>query len=357
MLNAKAALALAVCSLALAACNGDGPSQSEQIVTARASLSFTQADQDALSAASCADADAFITPQSIDITAAPLAFNADLEGAELNGLRFAGGWHLTSDEPNFGGLSGLAVHPKDHLLAISDSGAFIWLSMLDNAPSGFGAIAYMRDETGRTLEGKTAADSEGLALVDGLALVSFERDHRVLAYDLANCGAAANGALVTNIPQRPPGLGRTIAENQGAEALMLSTNQRLIAGLEIKASKHSAPLGDISRGAVQFGQSLPRPSDKRLVGLDALEGTYYALFRAYSPISGNSIDIHAHTQESPEPTIIAQLKRPFPVDNFEGITATRLPDGTVRLYIISDDNFSQKQRTLLLAFDLTPAAP
>lgn len=41
----------------------------------------------------------------------------------------------------------------------------------------------------------------------------------------------------------------------------------------------------------------------------------------------------------------------FNFDNFEGIAAKKT-DGGVRLYIISDNNFSTSQRTLLMAFDL-----
>ena len=40
------------------------------------------------------------------------------------------------------------------------------------------------------------------------------------------------------------------------------------------------------------------------------------------------------------------------VDNFEGITVRPREDGGVRIFIISDDNFSERQRTLLMAFDL-----
>ena len=43
---------------------------------------------------------------------------------------------------------------------------------------------------------------------------------------------------------------------------------------------------------------------------------------------------------------------PATVDNFEGIAAVRRADGGVRLYILSDDNFNARQRTLLLAFDV-----
>jgi hypothetical protein len=303
-----------------------------------------------LQTASCPDTAKFLTPQAIPLTVNPI--NPETRaGAKLDGLTFAGGWHLMSDEPNFGGLSGLTVHPKDHILAVSDAGAFIWISMRDNAPSGYAAISYMLDETGVPIDGKTDADAEGLELVDGLAFVSLEHNHRILAFDLANCGAAANGITLAQIPARPKGLGRTIPDNEGAEALTLSAGGTLVAGLETKPAQ-GAPILSIAPNEAVFSGYIPRPNDKRLVGLDMLDNKMFSLFRSYSPLTGNANEIHAHAEGDAEPTILARLKRPFPVDNFEGITATRLPDGTVRLYIISDDNFSNKQRTLLMAFDV-----
>ena len=351
MPSAKKLTGLSACLFLLAACTADRTPHNQPADTLSTLPALSQASIDALRRTSCPNPDSFITPQSIQITATPIIIDR-FEGATLDGLTFAGGWHLESDEPNFGGLSGLTVHPKDHLLAVSDSGAFIWISMADEAPSGFGAIAYMRDENGTHLEGKNAADSEGLELVDGLALVSFERDHRVLAFDLANCGASAYGVHVATLPNTPEGLDRAIPENEGAEALALSANHQLKAGLEMKAGK-GAPLLGIIQNQTRFEGYMPRPSGMRLVGLDDFGGSTFALFRSYSPLVGNANQIHAHDLGSPQPKTIATLKRPFPVDNFEGITATRLPDGTVRLYIISDDNFSKRQRTLLLAFDIT----
>ena len=354
MRNAKSNWFLFLLTGFLVACNSDiaanktalfAPSPAE----ARGNDGFA-----ALRAASCPDPSAFITPQSIDLTVTPIIPDS-LDGTAVNGLTFAGAWHLTSDDPNFGGLSGLAVHPKDHLLAISDNGAFIWISMLGNAPSGFAAKSFMRGANGDPIDGKNDADAEGLALIDGLALVSFERNHRVAAFDLGNCGAAARAASVTQIPSLPDGLGRAIPGNQGAEALVLSADNKLLAGLELK-SKQGAPIVQIGPEESQLQQYLPRPSGKRLVGLDDFGGTLFALFRSYSPLTGNENIIHAHYPGAPEPVEIAALKRPFPVDNFEGITAARLPDGTVRLYIISDDNFSDRQRTLLMAFDVVPAS-
>jgi hypothetical protein len=52
---------------------------------------------------------------------------------------------------------------------------------------------------------------------------------------------------------------------------------------------------------------------------------------------------------------LVALRLPATVDNFEGIATTLNADGSQRVYILSDDNFSDRQRTLLLAFDLTAA--
>jgi hypothetical protein len=40
--------------------------------------------------------------------------------------------------------------------------------------------------------------------------------------------------------------------------------------------------------------------------------------------------------------------------NLEGLAAEAQPDGSTRLWIISDDNFVRPLRTLLLAVDLPP---
>jgi hypothetical protein len=47
------------------------------------------------------------------------------------------------------------------------------------------------------------------------------------------------------------------------------------------------------------------------------------------------------------------LSLPSTTDNFEGIAAVTTPDGGTRLYIVSDDNDNPRQRTLLLAFDVS----
>jgi hypothetical protein len=98
-----------------------------------------------------------------------------------------------------------------------------------------------------------------------------------------------------------------------------------------------------------------------LTSLDRLpDGGYVALERFYAPIIGARARItrfpasalEAGGDVLPDVEELARLGPPDPVDNFEGISAVRMPNGVTRLYIVSDDNFSSRQCTLLLAFDV-----
>ncbi|MEL7487472.1 MAG: hypothetical protein AAGJ87_09695, partial [Pseudomonadota bacterium] len=53
-----------------------------------------------------------------------------------------------------------------------------------------------------------------------------------------------------------------------------------------------------------------------------------------------------------EPDPIGALGPEDGVDNFEALAAYETSDGATRLLILSDDNFSQRQKTLLLEFEL-----
>ena len=52
--------------------------------------------------------------------------------------------------------------------------------------------------------------------------------------------------------------------------------------------------------------------------------------------------------------ILAVLASPNPIDNFEGISATRGRRGETLLWVNSNDNFNPLQRNLLLLFELGP---
>ncbi len=306
----------------------------------------------ALRAASCPDGTRFQRAQALALTVEPVALEAD-----IGPLAFRGGFHLTGDLASFGGLSGLAVMRSGSLLSVSDQGAFVWIALEDDAitPTGSGSLGFLLDAEGGQLSGKRAGDAEGLALgPEGLALVSFERDHRVLAYDLEGCGAAARGALVTSVSDRADGF--TIRDNGGMEALALTDAGSLLVATETEKADGLAGFDRIEAGAgPDFDGALPTPGGLALTGMDVLGDTLFSVHRNFMPGFGNTIAIaRARLTGAGEPEgfeVLAEL-RPPSVDNFEAIAARALPEGGTRLYLLSDDNFSDRQRTLLFVFDL-----
>lgn len=347
MQNASLLGTLIIATLVVAACSANRPSEPATFATGENQPGSLL---DNARAGSCPEGQRFLPAQDIEISVTPIVAEnaADLDEA-LGNARAAGIWHLESPEPNFGGLSGLAVASANNLLAVTDQGAFVSISLQDGVPTGSGSIGYMRGQDGQPLSGKGTSDSEGLHIVDGLALVSFERDHRISAFDLSGCGVAAREVMLTRVPT-------SRNANQGLEALTLRSDV-LLAGWE-KTSRGLATLErfDTDTGLNIGELELKAPDGLNLTGLDQIGDRSFAVFRAYSPIKGNTIEVRRYDDISGEGEMIVRLQRPLPVDNFEGIAAIQMDEGTLRIYIVSDDNFSASQRTLLMAFDITSDA-
>jgi hypothetical protein len=309
---------------------------------------------------------------------------------KLGELTFVAGFHLTSPSERFGGLSGLDMLDDGNLLAVSDQGDFVWIDLATDGVTPIAArVAAMRDEHGDFLRAKAEGDAEGLAVNDGLALVSYERNHRVLAFDLAACGGAARGAPIAFGGYGAP-LSQVLASahidvggNSGPEPLGVTQDWHLLAGLETKVGEASAlsarPIEARPDFDIRLGQGLPE-----FVGLDVIETgadkgntRAFSLHRARNPLSSSVITIAEtrltrtlnqtnlprralgeidershHRFAGGETRKLADMSLLLTIDNFEGIAAKQMPDGRVRLYIISDNNFSASQRTLLMVFDL-----
>ena len=308
---------------------------------------------------------------------------------DVGELDFVAGFHLTSTDERFGGLSGLDLRDDGGLLSVSDDGDFVWIDLAaDGLTPKRALIAGMLDAEGNALKDKVGSDAEGLALSDEVALVSFERNHRVLAYDLGKCGALARGVPIAfggysgPLPKAFERRGLKVSDNQGPEGLAVAPGWMLVAGLE----EPSGGAGPVSARAIEAAPEFDLAIGKgapELVGLDALasEGDerkvrLFTLHRSSSALSSNAITIvetqlQATMDQSNLPArviseidersraryrvtssrVLAEMNVFVTIDNFEGIAARLLPDGRVRLYVISDDNFSARQRTLLMIYE------
>jgi len=294
---------------------------------------------DDLANASCPE-DAFeYEPAPLDLlmTPVPLGPEADVAKMLPASVKFVGGWHLTSKDNAFGGLSGIELLQAGQLLVVSDKGYFITLEPGENKA----VIMPLLDDNGKSLVGKISGDAEGLAEQAGLIFVSFENNHRILAYNFEGCGASAQGVFFADSPEKI--LRTKLGRNDGAESLDVTPQGHIRAGYEmivdgasplITFEKNGEPMAN-----VEFAPTNP---DFHLVGAD--EG--FLLFRAYDPKKGNRNIIRG-------PDIEFKLAPPLNVDNFEGIAAEKTKSGLIRIYLISDDNYSNTQRTLLYVFEIS----
>jgi hypothetical protein len=282
-------------------------------------------------------------------------------GTHVGSLIFRGGLELTSRNPMFGGWSGIEMDGDDRFVAISDQGSFLSGALTINAAGDLTGVSetkigVMRDEKGEPLDGKSWQDAEDIAhLADGRYAVSFERHHRILIYDLAK-----NGPL--GAAEKGPPVPQDMEENEGIEALTQAPDGDLIAGREFSATREQPT--EFYKLKLDGGGMIAGPARIRehyaLVAIRPLpDGDYIALERFYLPLIGMRAAIkrfNAAGLADAEPSLdgpqLAQLKKPLEVDNFEGLAVVPRKDGGVRIYIISDDNFSPTQRTLLYAFDL-----
>jgi hypothetical protein len=330
-------------------------------------------------------------PETIGIKFEPVPLQGLNPGRKTLGeLTYVAGFHLTSGDKRFGGLSGLEVLDDGNLLAVSDQGDFVWVDLGKDGVTPAGArIAPLRDARGGVLRGKADGDAEGVAITDGMALVSFERNHRVLAYDLAACGAAARGAPIVfgghglRLPDAFAAEKLTVGSNQGPEALAVAPGWYLFTGIETKVGKASAlsarPIEAPPRFNLRLGESAPEivGLDLAPAGKDGDDVRAFSLHRSTSPLATNVISVvetyfERYLDQANLPARIlsevdersryrfrakssrrlADMNLFVTLDNFEGIAAKELPDGRVRLFIISDDNFSASQRTLMMVFDV-----
>lgn len=339
--------------------------------------------------ASCPAGVRRLDPKTLDlaVSSVPLA-GLNPFRKEVGSLSFVAGFHLTSADKRFGGLSGLDFREDGGLLAVSDTGDFVWIDLAaDGLTPKALRVAGMLDAKGTALRGKAEGDAEGLALQGDVALVSYERNHRVLAFDIGKCGAAARGAPVASgssasLPKAFERRGLSVGGNQGPEGLTITADWMLIAGIETKLDSASPVSARAIEAPPEFDLAIGKDAPE-LVGLDALlaeksDGIrLYSLHRSSNPLASNVITIVESTLEPildqynlparviseidersrkryrvTSSRLLAEMNVFLTIDNFEGIAARRMPDGRVRLFVVSDDNFSESQRTLLMVYDV-----
>lgn len=267
--------------------------------------------------------------------------------------KLGGGWRLVSEDPRFGGFSGLLVE-EDRFVLLSDRG---WLWQAERDPS---RAPPFRSEWWRVdamlVDGR-APDAEDLArTADGTVVAVVEGRHAVV--DLRVDDPRSLRRLE---PRALPEPLASLPGNVGVESLAALPGGALLAIAESGADgRHLAALLDGRAPLVLAYRSAPGFAP---TGADWRDGWLYVVERRFSVVSGFSVRVtatairdRADLGDLLEPTVeIARFDGPGGVDNMEAIAAEpAASDGGVRLWLVSDDNYNRLQQTLMIAVDWSP---
>ncbi|MDR6658488.1 hypothetical protein J2W51_001030 [Tardiphaga robiniae] len=309
-------------------------------------------------------------PVSIEIEARPIpAFDTrDRAHTRFGSLQYRSGLVLTSRYKDFGGISGLRLDDKgEGFIAISDKGNWFTGKIAYSGDTMVGIVdveaAPMLGADGRPITARGWYDTESIAVDGPTVYIGLERVHQILKFDFGRDGVRARGEP---IPQ-PPGM-RKLPSNGSLEALVMVRRDRFktspLAGMLLAISERGLDSAGNIAAWIIGGKAPANFSVRRTKNYDISDaallpsGDLLLLERKFSLFGDTGVRIRRIPLASivPDAVIdgptIFDADLGYEIDNFEGLDVHVTPEGDTVLTLISDDNFSMLQRTLLMQFTL-----
>ena len=305
-------------------------------------------------------------PVSIEVNARPLpSFDTrDRSHVRFGSLEYRSGLILTSRFRGFGGLSGWRLDAKgERFIAISDKGSWFTGRIVYRGREMTGLddveAAPMLGPDGRPITARGWFDSESIALDGSFVYIGLERVNQLLRFDFSKGFTRARGEVVP----LPPAA-KKLPYNKGLEALVMVPKGLPLAGTLIALSERGL---DSAGNLIAFLIGGPSPGQfgvRRTDNFDISDavllpsGDLLVLERKFSWLAGVGIRIRRIALKALAPGAVVDGRSIFDadlgheIDNMEGIDAHATPEGDTVLTMVSDDNFSMIQRTLLLQFTL-----
>jgi hypothetical protein len=303
------------------------------------------------------------------VSAVPIStFMGAKIGERVQKLIWRGGLELQSAADNFGGLSGLGfVDNEGRLVMVSDRGQFVSGQLIYDEAARPASLVGVRIEPiqnsrGAALPRAYARDAEALAVIvrDGKAAavrVGFENLTRVADFALVD-GRPQGAAREVNIP----GWLSDTRTNETLESVCIAPPASPIAGSTLlltegvldEAGRHVAwLLGVNDRGPLTYA-SHPGTDPTDCAFLP--NGDLLVLERGIALIT-----FHMRLKRVPAAEVrpgahlqgeILLESSGAAIDNMEALAVHTAPDGSTRITIVSDNNFNDWERNLLLEFSL-----
>ncbi|MDO6965485.1 esterase-like activity of phytase family protein [Rhizobium alvei] len=286
-------------------------------------------------------------------------------GPRFGKLEFLGGLVMATTGGELGAISSIRLLPdREHFIAIMDTGHWA-TGRIERDPqgrlSGIGtfAIHTMVPDTNSARQDHESMDAEGMVLARDRIYVSFERDHRILAYPYPGFEDSAPVAS-----ERPVTGGVKLRGNGGIEALLAAPADSALAGsLFFVAERTYDEKGNfvagIHSGPLKGNFRVRRSGDYDVTdGVVLDDGTFLLLERKFGLKSGIGMRIRRFSIADVKPDalidgeVLLEADFSHQIDNMEGLDAFRTDDGALHLIVTSDDNHSLLERNLMLEFKL-----
>lgn len=275
----------------------------------------------------------------------------DQAGGKLGELELRGSWQLDSPNTHFGGFSALVPLEDGLLLAGNDAGYTLRFA----APGGTGRPFFAPLGNGGNTD-KHLYDLEALTR---------DPDTEMLwgAFEGRNVLARYHPDLTTDARAQPESM-RQWRSNSGPEAMVRLTDGRFV----VLSEGATTRFGNRHPALLFSGDPVANAEDPLSFEFDGQDG--------YSPVDmaqlpdGRVLILLRQVRFGIPPRfdcaiavadpaeieagglwqsrIIARLDDPAPRENYEGLAIVPQAAGDPAIWVISDDNFGQFQRTLLL---------
>ncbi|MGH1352502.1 MAG: esterase-like activity of phytase family protein [Methyloligellaceae bacterium] len=312
----------------------------------------------------------FPAEQKVEVSAAPISFDRNAtDRIKFGRLIWRGGLVLRSDDKRFGGISGLTIDRQGkHIVGITDNSSWIKAELVYHGQrlSGINNVMMgpLKGPNKKPFLLPNYQDAEAIVAQEDGFLISFERNHRIGKFTSVDGRPDYQNSLI-----KLPADSHAMAYNGGIEALASIAGGPRKGQLVVFSESLLDSDKQHIRGWLLDGNKSENLYLKAMGGFSVTEvasldnGALLFLERRYTRQDGVSMRIRLVKSNEIKPNarlvgeILLEADTEFQIDNMEGLAVHKNNQGQSIITLVSDDNFSNRQRTLVLQFELGQTVP